>query len=60
MTNNNDPVTDEDDDNDENQNYNFWDLFNRWTFLMIIIWILAYIWGTYSGTEQYNREFGIK
>lgn len=47
-------------DNDKNK-FSYWDIFNRWTLLLIIIWGIAYHMGTNDGTTKFKRDIlGIK
>lgn len=47
-------------DNDENK-FSYWDIFNRWTLLLIIVWGIAYNMGTNDGTTKFKRDIlGIK
>jgi len=47
-------------DNDENK-FSYWDIFNRWTLLLIIVWGIAYNMGTNAGTTKFKRDIlGIK
>jgi len=34
----------------------FWNLLNRWSFLILIIWIIAYYMGSKAGENKFKND----
>lgn len=40
----------------ENKDSSYWNIFNRWGFLILIVWSIAYYMGSKAGENKFKKE----